>query len=218
MPTGPVSVALEGVTARYAPGAEPGGRRPRPAAGTRAAGLRSSVRAARARRPSRICCSASSTPRKAESSSPDATRASTGWPTFAEPSASPGRRPTSSIRRSVRTCDSHALAPVIPNSSEVLRAGPSGRLGRLTPRRARTPWSARRARAVRRPAPAAHPGARPAGRRPGPRTRRADGPTRPPDGPLAHGRRARRRGGPEVLLITHRPEGLERMDEVLRLD
>jgi ABC-type bacteriocin/lantibiotic exporter with double-glycine peptidase domain len=60
--------------------------------------------------------------------------------------------------------------------------------------------------------------ARPARRRAGARPRRADGAPRPAAAERLVDDVLDAAGGRTVLLITHRPEGLDRMDEVLVLD
>ena len=96
--------------------------------------------------------------------------------------------------------------------------GAGRRLGR---RAARRPQHVRRRggrRALGRAAPASRPRPGVAGRRTCARARRADRPSRRRHGPLADGRRPGREPREDRPPITHRPEGLDRMDEVVAID
>ena len=122
---------------------------------------------------------------------------------------------STTIRENVR------LARLEATDAEVEDALGGARILRLGARPARRLGHARRRggpRALGRPAAAARRRARAARRRAGARARRADRAPRPADG-------AERliddvldaAGDRTVLLITHRPEGLDRMDEIVTL-
>ena len=124
LPPAPFAVALEGVSARYAPGERARARRRRPPPRARPSGRARRAERRRQDDGRRTCSSASSTPRPAASRSAGATCASTARRTSAARSPSRARTRTSSRRRSART--SASGAPTRPMTRSRTRSGGRG--------------------------------------------------------------------------------------------
>ena len=209
-PATAADVALEGVTARYAPDDEPALR-----------GVDLDARAGtprRARRPERRGQDhrhepAPALPRSGAGTRDDRRPRPARVPPGGRParrSRSPARTRTSSTRRSARTCCSPGRTR--PTTSCGARSpGADRRLGRRAARRDSTRWSARKGRGSRAASASALVLAR---------ALLADAPVLLLDEPTAHLDPATAEAliadvldaadGTTVLLITHRPEGLDR--------